>query len=77
MLCTLLFYGRFRFNQSCAAAVFRLRLRLRLGTGVYWLDGHMDNMEELFKSATKFVRTIAGKIENEALLYFYARFKQV
>ncbi|XP_046543412.1 acyl-CoA-binding domain-containing protein 6-like isoform X2 [Haliotis rubra] len=41
------------------------------------MEGHMENVEELFKSATKFVRTIAGKIENEALLYFYARFKQV
>ncbi|GFO00131.1 acyl-CoA-binding domain-containing protein 6-like [Plakobranchus ocellatus] len=35
-----------------------------------------DDLEDVFRSATKYVRQISGKLETEKLLYFYGRYKQ-
>ncbi|XP_005099103.1 acyl-CoA-binding domain-containing protein 6 [Aplysia californica] len=35
-----------------------------------------DDLEEVFGSATEYVRRVSGKLESDKLLYFYARFKQ-
>jgi len=35
-----------------------------------------DDTEDMFDAATKFVRGISGKVGQDDLLYFYARFKQ-
>ncbi|KAK3759729.1 hypothetical protein RRG08_064450 [Elysia crispata] len=35
-----------------------------------------DDLEDVFQSATKYVRQISGKLETEKLLYFYGRYKQ-
>ena len=36
-----------------------------------------DDLNALFNKATAYVRTIAGKLSSEKLLYLYGRFKQV
>ena len=36
-----------------------------------------DNLKILFDKATAYVRTIAGNLSSERLLYLYGRFKQV
>ena len=36
-----------------------------------------ETIEESFKKATEFVKTIVGKLNGDQLLYFYARYKQV
>ena len=36
-----------------------------------------DDLEEVFNSATEYVRKTSGQLESDKLLYFYARFKQV
>ena len=36
-----------------------------------------DDLDDVFQSATKYVRQISGKLETEKLLYFYGRYKQV
>lgn len=45
------------------------------------LEGHaivaeMDELQRDFDSATEFMKTVAGNLEKNKLLYFYARFKQ-
>lgn len=34
-------------------------------------------LKELFEKAALYLRTLAGELDSEKLLYFYARFKQV
>ncbi|KAH9495687.1 acyl-CoA binding domain-containing protein 6 [Bulinus truncatus] len=35
-----------------------------------------DNLDEVFKAATDYVRVNGGNLDNEKLLYFYSRYKQ-
>jgi len=35
-----------------------------------------EDMDEIFNSATEYIRQIGGRLESDQLLYFYARFKQ-
>ena len=37
----------------------------------------MAGVEELFKNACSYVRTVSETLKGDDLLYFYARFKQV
>ena len=43
------------------------------------MDGkdEIENLKVLFDKATAYVRTIAGNLSREKLLYLYGRFKQV
>ena len=40
-------------------------------------DHRTENLAEVFDKATTYVRTIAGNLRSEQLLYLYGRFKQV
>lgn len=39
-------------------------------------DTEFEDMDDMFKSATEYIRLIGGRLESDQLLYFYARFKQ-
>ncbi len=41
------------------------------------MDQIDESLKELFDKATNYVRTIAGNLKSEQLLYLYSRFKQV
>lgn len=40
-------------------------------------DEAEKELREIFENASNFVKTVAGRLKSEELLYLYARFKQV